>query len=42
MRKPFGREGFSKQANACGYEVVLGTKGKLLWPDAADMDKSPT
>ena len=36
---PYGREGFSKQADAAGYEVVVDTHGKLLWPDAAEMDK---
>ena len=36
---PYGKEGFSKQADAVGYEVVMDTHGKLLWPDAAEMDK---
>ncbi len=36
---PFGREGFSKKADARGYEVILDTRGKLLWPDAAGMEK---
>ncbi len=36
---PYGQEGFSKQADAAGYEVVVDTHGKLLWPDAAGMDK---
>lgn len=35
----FGKEGFSKKANAKGYEVIVDTKGKLLWPDASDMSK---
>lgn len=35
----YGQEGFSKQADAAGYEVVVDTKGKLLWPDAAGMEK---
>lgn len=38
-REPFGKEGFSKKADAAGYEVITDTKGKLLWPDASDMDK---
>jgi len=38
-KTPFGREGFSKAADAEGYEVILDTHGKLLWPDAADMEK---
>lgn len=35
----YGKEGFSKKADAAGYEVVIDTKGKLLWNDAADMSK---
>lgn len=37
--EPYGQEGFSKKADAVGYEVVVDTKGKLLWPDAAGMEK---
>ena len=36
---PYGKECFSKQADAAGYEVVVDTHGKLLWPDAAGMEK---
>ena len=36
---PFGREGFSRIADAAGYEIVTDTHGKLLWPDAHDMEK---
>lgn len=36
---PLGKEGFSKQTDAAGYEVVVDTHGKLLWPDAAGMEK---
>lgn len=36
---PYGREGFSRQADAAGYEVIADTKGKLLWQDAAGMEK---
>ena len=36
---PYGKEGFSKAADAAGYEVVVDTHGKLLWPDAAGMEK---
>ena len=36
---PLGKEGFSKKADAAGYEVVVDTHGKLLWPDAAGMEK---
>lgn len=35
----YGQEGFSKKADAAGYEVIADTKGKLLWQDAAGMDK---
>ena len=35
----YGQEGCSKQTDAAGYEVVIDTKGKLLWPDAAGMEK---
>lgn len=31
---PFGREGFSKKADAAGYGAVVDTRGKLLWRDA--------
>ena len=36
---PFGKEGFSKKADAAGYEIVVDTHGKLLWPDASGMEK---
>ena len=36
---PFGKEGFSKKAAAPGYEIVVDTHGKLLWSDAAGMEK---
>ena len=35
----YGKEGFSKKADAAGYEVVIDTNGKLLWPEAAGMEK---
>lgn len=35
----FGKEGLSKSMDAEGYEVVVDTHGKLLWPDASGMDK---
>ena len=28
----YGKEGFSRKADAAGYEVVIDTNGKLLWP----------
>lgn len=36
---PVGRECFSRKGDAAGYEVVVDTGGRLLWPDAADMEK---
>lgn len=38
-KEAYGKEGFSKKAEAAGYEVVIDTNGKLLWPDATDMTK---
>ncbi|MBU5478006.1 dihydrofolate reductase family protein [Eubacterium sp. MSJ-13] len=38
-KEVYGKEGFSKKADANGYEVVVDTKGKLLWPDASGMEK---
>lgn len=35
----YGKEGFSKKADATGYEVIVDTKGKLLWPNALGMSK---
>ena len=35
----FGKSGFSKKVDAQGYEVILDTKGKLLWPNASSMKK---
>lgn len=35
----YGQEGFSKKAEAGGYEVIVDTKGTLLWPDASSMEK---
>ena len=36
---PFGKEGFSKKADADGYEIITDTHGKLLWPDDAATEK---
>lgn len=38
-KEVFGKEGFSNKSDAKGYEVVVDTKGKLLWPDASGMEK---
>ena len=35
----YGKEGFSKKADATGYEVITDTNGKFLWPDASGMAK---
>lgn len=37
--EPFGKEGFSKKASANGYEIIVDTKGTLLWDDEADAVK---
>lgn len=36
---PFGKEGFSKKADVAGYEIVVDTRGKLLWPGADGTEK---
>lgn len=36
---PLGKEAFSKKADAPGYEIVVDTHGKLLWPDAGETGK---
>ena len=36
---PVGKEVFSKKADAPGYEVVVDTYGRLLWPDAGEPEK---
>ena len=33
---PFGKEGFSKAAEAEGYEIVVDTRGTLLWGDEGE------
>lgn len=35
----YGKEGFSKKTDASGYEVVVDTRGTLLWNDDAQYDK---
>ncbi len=35
----YGKEGFSKKIDAKGYEVVVDTKGKLLWPKSESKEK---
>lgn len=37
--EPFAKEGFSKKTAAQGYEVIVDTKGTLLWDDDAGADK---
>lgn len=36
---PFGKEGFSKKTEAYGYEVVVDTRGTLLWEDDTFCEK---
>lgn len=38
-KTPYGAEGFAKNGEAAGYEIVVDSRGRLLWPDAADMEK---
>lgn len=37
--EPFGKEGFSKKAAANSYEVIVDTKGTLLWEDDSEASK---
>lgn len=34
-KTPLGKEGFSKAADAAGYEIVADTRGTLLWDETA-------
>ena len=36
---PLGHEGFSKNADAPGYEIVVDTRGWLLWLAASEIEK---
>ena len=36
---PVGKEAFSRKVDAPGYEIVVDTHGKLLWPDAGEPEK---
>lgn len=38
-RDCYGREAFSKKTDASGYEVVVDTRGTLLWQDQTGSDK---
>lgn len=35
----FGKEGFSKKRDAAGYQVVVDTKGTLLWRDDSNRER---
>jgi len=35
----YGKTGYSKKCDARGYEIILDTKGKLLWHQVENMDK---
>lgn len=39
--EPFGKEGFSKAAQAQGYEVVVDTHGTLLWDGVGEEGSRP-
>lgn len=34
--EPYGKDGFSKKASKNGYDIVMDTKGTLLWEKDAD------
>ncbi len=36
---PYGKEGFSKKTEADGYEIIVDTKGTLLWDDGQESGK---
>lgn len=38
-QEAFGKEGFSKKAEAGGYEVIVDTRGTLLWEKENDTEK---
>lgn len=38
-KTPFGKTGFSKKGNSESYDVVIDSRGRLLWPDSSEMDK---
>lgn len=35
----YGKTGYSKKCDARGYEIILDTKGKLLWHQVENTDK---
>lgn len=35
----YGKTGYSKKCDAKGYEIILDTKGKLLWPYVENTNK---
>ncbi len=39
QNEPLGREGFSKKADAKGYEIITDTRGTLLWEEDTDASK---
>lgn len=34
--EPYGKEGFSKKVSAKGYDIVMDTKGTLLWNESTN------
>ena len=38
-KTPLGKEGFSKAADAAGYEIVADTRGTLLWDETAEDER---
>ena len=37
--EPFNKESFSKKKDAKGYEIIVDTKGTLLWEDDSKYDR---
>ena len=38
-KEVYAREGFSKKKDATGYEIIVDTRGTLLWNDDSQYDK---
>lgn len=38
-KTPYGKEGFKKNQESNGYDVIVDTKGTLLWNDSSEYEK---
>lgn len=38
-KTPFGKISFSKRGDAKNYDVVIDSRGRLLWPNSSEMEK---